>query len=240
MTGAICLQGGREFTTECREMDAEVLRLAGSDRVAVLAGAARVGSDYFNASSRARRHYEALGATVVVIPDPRDDVDAALDGLTVDVSLIVLPGGSPTSLREVLSGPVGQRVVEIHQRGVALSGASAGAMVLCARMVQPGRQAEVVPGLGLVDGLALPHWTAGSDRGWPIPDDLDLWGLPESSGVLLVDGVARAVGQGEPAIRQDGEWRPAARSAPRQRERHTNGPGAPRSLRARTGTSGSW
>jgi len=39
MTGVICLQGGREFTTECREMDAEVLRLAGSDRVAVLAGA---------------------------------------------------------------------------------------------------------------------------------------------------------------------------------------------------------
>ena len=152
MTGVICLQGGREFTTECREMDAEVLRLAGSDRVAVLAGAARVGSDYFNASSRARLHYEALGATVVVIPDPRDDVDAALDGLTVDLSLIVLPGGSPTSLREVLSGPVGQRVVEIHQGGVTLSGASAGAMVLCTRMVQPGRQAEVVPGLGLVDG----------------------------------------------------------------------------------------
>lgn len=213
MTGAICLQGGREFTTGCREMDAEVLRLAGSDRVAVLAGAAQIGSDYFNASSRARRHYEALGATVVVIPDPRDDIDAALDRLTGDVSLIVLPGGSPASLREVLSGPVGQRVVEIHQGGVTLSGASAGAMVLCTRMVQPGRQAEVVPGLGLVDGLALPHWNAGSDRGWPIPNDLDLWGLPECGGVLLVDGAARAVGQGEPAIRQDGEWRPVPRGS---------------------------
>ncbi len=105
MAGVICLQGGREFTTECREMDAEVLRLAGPGQVAVLAGAARPGSDYAGASTRARRHYEALGAHVVVVLDPRDGVDAALDALTDDVSLIVLPGGSPQSLREVLSGP---------------------------------------------------------------------------------------------------------------------------------------
>jgi hypothetical protein len=213
MVGMICLQGGREFTTDCREMDAEVLRLAGPGRVAVLAGAARPGSDYAGASAQARRHYEALGADVVVIADPREGIEHAVAQLTDDVSLVVLPGGSPQSLRNVLSGPVEQRVVEMHVDGVAFSGASAGAMVLCARMVQPSGRAEVVDGIGLVDGLALPHWSAGSDRGWPVPDDLDLWGLPECGGVVIVDGAVRAVGQGEPARRQDRAWRPVPRSA---------------------------
>jgi hypothetical protein len=187
-------------------MDAEVLRLAGLGGVAVLAGAARPGSDYAGASGRASRHYEALGADVVVVPDPRSGITASLDALTDDVALIVLPGGSPASLRDVLSGSIEQRIVEMHVSGVAISGASAGAMVLCARMVQPGAPAEVVDGLGLLSGLALPHWSAGSDRGWPVREDLDLWGLPECGGVVVVDGEAWAIGQGEPARRRDGEW----------------------------------
>jgi hypothetical protein len=211
MVGMICLQGGREFTTECREMDTAVVRLAGPGQVAVLAGAARPGSDYAGASARARRHYETLGANVVVVPDPRDGIDAALDALTDDVSLIVLPGGSPQSLRGALSGQVEERLVEMHAGGIAVSGASAGAMVLCTRMVQPGGRADIVDGLGLVDGLALPHWSAGSDRGWPVPDDLDLWGLPECGGVVIVDGTVRAVGQGEPAHRHEGSWQPFPR-----------------------------
>jgi Peptidase family S51 len=208
----ICLQGGREFATECNEMDAEVLQLTGPGSVAVLAGAARPGSDYADASRRARRHYEALGAGVVVVPDPRIDVGATIAALTEDISLLVLPGGSPASLRKVLSGSVEQRLVEMHASGIAISGASAGAMVLCTRMVQPGGRAEVIDGLGLVDGLALPHWSPGSDRGWPVSDDLDLWGLPECGGVVIVDGLPRAVGQGEPAHRRGGEWRAVART----------------------------
>ncbi|MEP1124082.1 MAG: Type 1 glutamine amidotransferase-like domain-containing protein [Ilumatobacter sp.] len=228
MPGVICLQGGREFTDQCREMDAEVLSVAGvaaraesgrADRgsVAVLAGAARRGTDYAGASKRARRHYEALGASVVVVPDPRDGIEAAVESLTDDIALLVLPGGSPASLREVLSGRVRQRVVDLHDAGMSISGASAGAMVLCSRMVRPNGGAEVVDGLGLVDGLALPHWTPGSDRGWPVPDDLDLWGLPECGGVI-VEGrpgslTVRAVGKNEPAVRRNGSWRPVPRGA---------------------------
>ena len=218
MSGAICLQGGHEFTVGCREMDAEVLTLAGPGAVAVLAGAARPGSDYAGASSRATRHYAALGADVVTVPDPRDSVGAALEVLTAAVALLILPGGSPASLRDVLSGEVGARVIEMHARGLALSGASAGAMVLCTRMVRPGGRADapkVVDGLGLVEGLALPHWTSGGDRGWPVPDDVELWGLPECGGVVIDDGgtrrIVRAVGQGEPAVRRDGAWQPVGR-----------------------------
>ncbi len=216
MNGLICLQGGREFTDDCRAMDADVLAVSGPGPIAVLAGAARPGTDYAGASGRARRHYEQLGAAVVTVPDPRDDVAAAIDALADDLALLILPGGSPPSLREVLSGPVAARVVALHRSGMSISGASAGAMVLCARMVLPGGGAAVVDGLGLVDGLALPHWTPDSDRGWPVPDDVDLWGLPECGGVIIdrdrSEHAVRAVGQGEPSRRHGGTWEPVPRS----------------------------
>jgi peptidase E len=213
MAGVICLQGGHEFTADCREMDAEMLQLAGHGRVAIIAGAARPGADYAGASERARRHYAALGGDVMVVPDPRESVSAAVSAMTNDISLIVLPGGSPASLREVLSGRLETRLLEMHTAGTAISGASAGAMVLCSRMVRPGRKAEIVDGLRLVRGLALPHWTPDADRGWPVPDDLDLWGLPECGGVALVDGTAHAVGRGRPAVRSDGRWKPIQRTS---------------------------
>lgn len=208
MAGVICLQGGREFTVDCREMDAEVLQLAGTGHVAIIAGAARPGSDYSGASERARQHYAALGGDVAVVPDPRESVDAAVNAMTDDVSLIVLPGGSPATLREVLSGRVQARLIEMHTAGASISGASAGAMVLCSHMVRPGRQADIIDGLGLVMGLALPHWTPNTRRGWPVPDDLDLWGLPECGGVVLIDGIAHSVGRGKPSIRRNGKWHP--------------------------------
>lgn len=214
-SGAICLQGGHEFTADCREMDADVLALAGQGSVAVLAGAARPGSDYAGASSRATRHYAALGADVITVPDPRDGEDAALDALDDTIALLVLPGGSPASLREVLSGAIEKRVVELHATGTAISGASAGAMVLCTRMVRPGGSTDVIEGLSLVDGLALPHWSPGGDRGWPVPDGLQLWGLPECGGVIIdSDGTVRAVGQGQPAIRRNGAWHAVDRATP--------------------------
>ncbi len=212
MSGLICLQGGHEFTDGCRTMDAEVLALAATGAVAVLAGAARPGSDYAGASARATRHYAALGADVVTVPDPRADMTAALDALDDSIALLILPGGSPASLRDVLNGAVEERVLALHAAGMAISGASAGAMVLCTRMVRPGGGADVVDGLGLVDGLALPHWSPGGDRGWPVPDDLDLWGLPECGGAIIESsGTVRAVGQGEPAVRRDGAWHPIDR-----------------------------
>ena len=209
MPGILCLQGGREFTHACREMDADVLESAQIQTVAVLAGAARVGSDYDGASNRARQHYESLGASVVVIPDPRIGPDGALDAMTDGIDLVVLPGGSPSSLLDVLSGPISERLVALHAAGTAISGASAGAMVMCAQMVRPDRRGEVTRALGLVDGLALPHWSPGAVK-WTVPDAM-LWGLPECGGVIVDGGVVRAVGKGTPSVRVDGEWSAVAR-----------------------------
>ena len=70
-----------------------------------------------------------------------------------------------------------------------------------------------VDGLGLVGGLALPHWQPGSDRGWSVPDDLDLWGLPECGGAIVdAAGTVRAVGSGTPSRRRDGDWQPIERT----------------------------
>ncbi len=209
MSGLLCLQGGREFTAECREMDTAVIAAAGARSVAVLAAAARVGSDYAGASARARRHYAALDVEVRVIPDPRDDVDAALNQMHEPIDLLILPGGSPSSLLDVLSGSVRERLLDLHSSGAAISGASAGAMVLCSHMVRPDR-GDLVAGLGLVDGLALPHWSAGSDRRWPVPD-VTLWGLPECGGVIIEDGAYRAVGAGIASVHNGDGWLPVPR-----------------------------
>ncbi|MEO1065370.1 MAG: hypothetical protein AAFZ07_28470 [Actinomycetota bacterium] len=208
MPGLLCLQGGRELTPDCRELDALVLdRVA--DPVVVLAGAARRGQDYAGASARAVSHYAALGAEVVAAPDPRDDGPACRAALE-QVGLLVLPGGSPGALREVLAGPVGERVVELHYGGTAISGASAGAMVLCEQLVVPDRSAAVTDGLALAPGLALPHWSLTSGPRWRI-DVEPTWGLPECGGVIIDDGRIAAAGRGEPSVRLDGDWRPVPR-----------------------------
>ncbi|MEM8905691.1 MAG: Type 1 glutamine amidotransferase-like domain-containing protein [Actinomycetota bacterium] len=199
--GLLCLQGGRELTSECREMDAAVLDRT-DDPVVVLAGAARPGTDYAGASARASAHYAALGAEVVVAPDPRDDLPGCLDALT-EVGLLVLPGGSPGSLLGVVSGPVGDRIGELHRGGAAISGASAGAMVLCDRLVVPDRGGEPVDGLGFVPGLALPHWSATGGPRWRVAVE-PRWGLPECGGVLIDATTVLAVGRGEPSILLDG------------------------------------
>ncbi len=216
-TGVICLQGGRELTPPCDEMDRTVLgRCAG--RVVVLAGAARPGSDYAGASARTVAHYGRLGADVEVIPDPRDDPRRSLDALADGVGLIVLPGGSPGGLLDVLAitdrgRTIGDRVVGLWSAGTAISGASAGAMVLCERSAVPGG-ATTAAGLGLVPGVAIPHWTPGSERRWTVADTLLLWGLPECGGVLIDHTGMIGVGQGAASICLAGTWSVVDRSTP--------------------------
>ncbi len=212
--GVLCLQGGRELTPPCEKMDAAVLARA-SSRVIVIAGAARVGSDYAGASARTVAHYRRLGVEVSVVPDPREHPNGALAALTDDVGLIVMPGGSPGGLLDVLTvvdgGSIGTRLIELWNSGAAISGASAGAMVMCAVTMRPDRNGGVANGLGLVNGIAVPHWTPGSERRWDLPDAL-VWGLPECGGVLIDGDQMTAVGQGEPSIRLANEWRSITRT----------------------------
>ena len=217
-SGVICLQGGRELTRACDVMDRAVLERC-SGAVVVLAGAARPGSDYAGASGRTVAHYRRLGATVEVAPDPREDHRAALAALGDDTGLVVLPGGSPGGLLDVLTtrpahGPtIAERLLALWATGTAISGASAGAMVLCAHTATPDRAAGLADGLDLVPGVAIPHWSPGSERRWLLPDAL-LWGLPECGGVLIDDDSMLAVGQGVASIRAAGAWTAVDRRTP--------------------------
>jgi hypothetical protein len=195
-------------------MDRAVLERSSGTTV-VLAGAARPGSDYAGASSRTIAHYRTLGATITVVPDPRTDTSQALDALSDGVGLIVMPGGSPGGLLDVLAvvdgGSIGRRLVELWRSGTAISGASAGAMVMCERTATPDQTSAEAAGLGLVAGMAIPHWSPGSERRWGL-DASPLWGLPECGGIIVVGDRIAAVGQGDPSMRIDGIWHPVTRS----------------------------
>ncbi|MCW2777494.1 MAG: peptidase dipeptidase [Frankiales bacterium] len=204
MTGLVCLQGGGEFSVGCREMDADLLARAGGGPVVVSALAGAVGREHDTANANGVWHFSALGADVVAAPDVRLDPEGALAALR-RARLLVLPGGSPSRLLELLQTTgVGDVVREVLAAGGVVSGSSAGAMVLCAWTVLPDRGPSVVPGLGVVAGaLVLPHWSGGR-ADWlravddAVPAGTCLLGIPEESGVLLDgdgDGDVVAVGR---------------------------------------------
>lgn len=219
MAGTICLQGGREFGSSCRDLDLEVLRRTPLGPIVVLAGAARPGKDYTTASRNAARYYGNLGGDPAVpAPDPREDLEGCLEVLA-QALLVVLPGGSPTELLRVLTelgdGRVGALLRERHAAGATISGASAGAMVLCARTWLADTDHSLADGLGLVPGLALPHHEPGREDRAGTPPGLPLWGLPECGGVLVDDAGVVAAGAGTPVLVLDGEVVELPRSTPR-------------------------
>lgn len=191
MTGVVCLHGGAEFQLASVPMDTEVLRLAGAGPVVVLAGAASTGRDYAGAAANGVRHFASLGADARAAPDSRVDRAGALAAIA-DAKVLVLPGGSPSRLRDVLAGDVGEAVLALLARGGVVYGASAGAMLLCAWTVLPDtRGRPVVAGLAAVARTAvLPHWSGGRDD-WlkginaVVPSDTRILGLPEASGVII-------------------------------------------------------
>ena len=197
----------------------EVLRRTPLGPVVVLAGAAEPGRAYATASRNAARYYGRLGGDPAVpAPDPREDLDGCLTTLG-QASLVILPGGSPSELLRVLTelggGRVGTALADLHEGGVTLSGASAGAMVLCARTWMADTDRSVVDGLGLVPGLALPHHEPGREGRAGTPAELPVWGLPECGGIIIDDDGVVAAGAGTPVLVEDGEVHELPRDTPR-------------------------
>lgn len=195
MSGLICLQGGAEFGTSCIDMDLEVLARSPAGAVVVVAGAASPGREHSIATRNAARHYSKLtDREVLGAPDPRNDLDGAMSALD-GAGLVVLPGGSPRRLLDVLELGIGQRLRELHGTGCSLSGASAGAMVLCSHTMVPGE--GMTRGLGLVDGIAIPHFDGTDWWDLDLPDEVARWGLPECGGILVTDESIEPIGSGE-------------------------------------------
>ncbi len=75
----------------------------------------------------------------------------------------------------------------------------------------------VASGLGIISGMVVvPHWTGARDD-WlrAVPEDVQVLGLPEESGVLVEDGLLTAVGRAPTRLGTAGRdlavgdsWRP--------------------------------
>jgi cyanophycinase len=154
-------------------------------------------------------HFAGLGAEVepLLIRNRQEAGDEAAAQAIGEADLIYLSGGKPAHLRRSLEGTrVGAALWAAHQRGAAIAGCSAGAMVLASR--QPEFRRWLLPwplrwtdGLGLVDALAiLPHYDA-----WPeavvalmalqAPRYVAVMGIDEDTAVVGRDGAWQVHGR---------------------------------------------
>jgi cyanophycinase-like exopeptidase len=197
MPGIVCLQGGGEFSPGCREMDLDLLARAPGP-VVVVALASAQGEAYRRTCSHGVSWFRRLGAEAFAVPDPREEpVGRSFDG----VALVVLPGGSPSTLVAGLEeSGVGPLLREHVAAGGAVMGASAGAMALGEWVVLPDDGFRVVPGLGLAPRVAVvPHWD-GPRAKWlkTLDREVDkglILGIPEESGILLENGRLTGLGK---------------------------------------------
>lgn len=189
MPGPVLLQGGGELAPGCRTMDLALLALAPGP-VLVLPLASAPGRDHDRTLARATSYYRDLGAEVL---SPSSEI--------AEASVVVLTGGSPSRLREALVGTaVGAALVRHVAEGGAVSGASAGAMLLGSWTVLPEEGLRVDTGLGIAEGLVVvPHWHGARDDWLAAIDRGIVVGIPEESGLLLQTG--RAVSVGRRAVR---------------------------------------
>ena len=191
--GALCLQGGAEFGDGCRDMDAAVLEVAPPGPVAVVPLAPAPGFERRTTGEHATSYYRSLTDREIVVTEDADTVRAA--------ALVVLPGGSPSRLLNALQvNGIDAALRDVLARGGAVSGASAGAMVLGPLTVLPERgRARVVAGLDLSPYCVVPHWTGDSrwvDALRGQSPEVAVLGLPEQTSVLVTADGERELGAG--------------------------------------------
>ena len=173
MPATLALIGGEEFSGGFEDVHAVLL--GGRRRVAFLPTcAAHDGPDvvvYW--CDLARRHLAALGATVatpwVVDRASADDADHART--VAEADLVYMGGGFPHVGMEILAGTrVLAALYEAAARGACLAGASAGAMMLCARSF------VITPEIGAAYEEVLAR---GVPQDWdpPLPPPLECLGM---------------------------------------------------------------
>jgi hypothetical protein len=158
--GPLGLLSGDEFLPPVRAFDERLLELTGP-RVGVVYCAdhrAQAHSERF-----ARRHFETLHVQPTTL-------DMHADAMP-DVDLVYLAGGSPKDLLEHLRASVlWPQVLERWKSGIGLAGSSAGAMVLCRRLLTPREGARVptvwAEGVGPLDGIGLAVHASSRSKEW--------------------------------------------------------------------------
>lgn len=200
----MALVGGAEWHPPAAPLDAWLLERSGSSVVTVLPTASREHPDM--AVATAARYFRILGAEVEAAPvlTRSDAEDPSWQDRLASVRFLYIAGGDPRHLHSVLEGtPAWQGIVEAHHRGATIAGSSAGAMVLCDRMLVPWAK-STEPGLGLIpDLVVVPHFERWRSRMLLVGEavrDGRLLGIDESTGLVLEADGCLVLGAGSVSL----------------------------------------
>ncbi len=192
MTGWLALHGGGEFQSGSEIGDRRLIVAAGGAEAHVVIVPTAAGHDYPQMAARnGVNWFQRLGARAdaALVVDVKSANDSSVAGQLEKATLIYLPGGDPVYLVETLRGSATWDViVKAYQRGVALGGASAGAMAFGTQMWNP-HTGKLMDGLGLVPVVTLPHFGADRiDRARALQQQLDrgtrLFGIAERTSAI--------------------------------------------------------
>lgn len=227
----LALIGGEEFADGFEHVHAELIP-AGSRGVFLATAATEDGINTVNYwRELAVQRLSAGGASVTApLIVSRTDADEAVNVETISAAdWIYLGGGKPHVAMGILAGTrVLDAVIAAAQHGKLILGASAGAMMICARSFvlseaalnefqhrmqhhQPGDPIPMLPPLdclGLIpDSLCLPHYNRSYARQIFRPELVDgalrILGVDEQTALYNADGTWRVIGGGTVTIMHD-------------------------------------
>ena len=164
--GPLLIIGGAEDKLRKRTILKEFVAASGGPqaRIAVIPTASSLGDEVVEVYDALFRR---LGAADVVPirPESRDDAhDPAVVEQLASATGIFMTGGNQLKLSATICGtPVGDAIIEAHERGVVVGGTSAGASIQSSHMVAFGvggstpkqRMTQVAAGLGLVQSTVI-------------------------------------------------------------------------------------
>jgi hypothetical protein len=215
VSGLIAVLGGQEHHPGCEPIDRRLLAECGlsNPTVTVLLAATvpnRIGAKVLETT----RYWPGLGARVrISCLGGVHDTEQTLEALR-DTDLVVLAGGRPWLMRARLTNLIIERLWQLSDEGVPLSGSSAGAMALCAWRLhlQPRRSPRVERGLGFVPGFAAPHYGRhGTQHAWRLiayhHPHMDVLGLRDRTALIGRDGHYQIMGAGSCTILRGGTSR---------------------------------
>jgi cyanophycinase len=161
MPGWIALHGGGEFQRGSEIGDRRLVVAAGGADARVIVVPTAATREYPELAARTGVHwFQQIGtrADAAMVVDEHSANDSAIVATIEAATLIYLPGGDPVLLVATLRNSLAwQAIVNAHEHGAAIGGASAGAMALGTRMWNP-HTGDLIGGLSLIPIVTLPHF----------------------------------------------------------------------------------
>ena len=164
--GPLMIIGGAEDKLRKRTILKEFVAASGGAdaRIAVIPTASSLGVEVIEVYDALFRR-EGAGDVIAVRPETRDDAhDEDLVEALRSATGIFMTGGNQLKLSAIICGtPLGDAILDAHERGVVVAGTSAGASIQSSHMVAfggPGstpkqRMTQVAAGLGLLDSSVI-------------------------------------------------------------------------------------